>query len=247
MKHLLLTTIAAVVLVGCGPKAPDISIQEAAEEGNIEAVKQHLAAGTDVNEYSIGEDSALYLASFEGHFEIVELLLANGADVNLGFKGMGQIIPVSPLDISTSFDYPKISDLLRKNGGKHASIHGAAEGGDIDSVKDFLANGVGVDAVNEYKQTALHVAKTMEIAELLLSKGADINFKSNLDTPLFNHKYGDNNKEIIDLLKKKWCQDSVGIRSRSQMKHLLLTTIAAVAEEFVESKDSITSRSKAAA
>ena len=202
MKHLLLTTIAAVVLVGCGPKAPDISIQEAAEEGNIEAVKQHLAAGTDVNEYSIGEDSALYLASFEGHFEIVELLLANGADVNLGFKGMGQIIPVSPLDISTSFDYPKISDLLRKNGGKHASIHGAAEGGDIDSVKDFLANGVGVDAVNEYKQTALHVAKTMEIAELLLSKGADINFKSNLGTPLFNHKYGDNNKEIIDLLKK---------------------------------------------
>ena len=202
MKPLLLTTIAAVVLVGCGPKAPDISIQEAAEEGNIEAVKQHLAAGTDVNEYSIGEDSALYLASFEGHFEIVELLLANGADVNLGFKGMGQIIPVSPLDISTSFDYPKISDLLRKNGGKHASIHGAAEGGDIDSVKDFLASGVDVDAVDAYKQTALHVAKTMEIAELLLSKGADINFKSNLGTPLFNHKYGDNNKEIIDLLKK---------------------------------------------
>ena len=202
MKHLLLTTIAAVVLVGCGPKAPDISIQEAAEEGNIEAVKQHLAAGTDVNEYSIGEDSALYLASFEGHFEIVELLLANGADVNLGFKGMGQIIPVSPLDISTSFDYPKISELLRKNGGKHASIHGAAEGGDIDSVKDFLASGVDVDAVDAYKQTALHVAKTMEIAELLLSKGADVNFKSNLGTPLFNHKYGDNNKEIIDLLKK---------------------------------------------
>ena len=202
MSHLLLTTIAAVVLVGCGPQPPDISIQGAAEQGNIEVVKQHLAAGTDVNEYSIAENSAIYLATLEGHFEIVELLLANGADVNLGFKGMGQIIPMSPLDISTSFDYPKISELLRKNGGKHASIHGAAEGGDIDSVKDFLANGVGVDAVNEYKQTALHVAKTMEIAELLLSKGADINFKSNLGTPLFNHKYGDNNKEIIDLLKK---------------------------------------------
>ena len=31
-------------------KAPDISIHRAAEQGNIEAVKQHLAAGTDVNE-----------------------------------------------------------------------------------------------------------------------------------------------------------------------------------------------------
>jgi ankyrin repeat protein len=44
---LLLTTIAAVLLVGCGPPPKDI--WEAAEEGNVEAVKQHLAAGTDVN------------------------------------------------------------------------------------------------------------------------------------------------------------------------------------------------------
>jgi len=46
---LLLTTIAAVLLVGCGPSVPDISMYDAAEVGNIEAVKQHLAAGTDVN------------------------------------------------------------------------------------------------------------------------------------------------------------------------------------------------------
>jgi uncharacterized protein len=64
MKHLLLKTIAALVLVGCGEsqqsapspeskpepaKAPDISIHDAVEKGKIEAVKQHLAAGTDVN------------------------------------------------------------------------------------------------------------------------------------------------------------------------------------------------------
>ena len=58
MKHLLLTTIAVVVLVGCATtqspkpptvKAPAISIYDAAKAGNIEAVKQHIAAGTDVN------------------------------------------------------------------------------------------------------------------------------------------------------------------------------------------------------
>ena len=48
MKQLLIT-ISAVVLVGCGPKPPDISIHEAVRKGNIEAVKQHLDSGTDVN------------------------------------------------------------------------------------------------------------------------------------------------------------------------------------------------------
>ena len=58
MKHLLLVTIAAVVLVGCGEsqspepptaKALETSIHQAARKGNIEAVKQHLAVGEDVN------------------------------------------------------------------------------------------------------------------------------------------------------------------------------------------------------
>ena len=40
MKHLLLTTIAAVVLVGCGPNEAELALMDAAKEGNIEAVKQ---------------------------------------------------------------------------------------------------------------------------------------------------------------------------------------------------------------
>jgi hypothetical protein len=38
MKHPLFTTIAVVLLVGCGPS---VDIWTAAEEGNIESVKQH--------------------------------------------------------------------------------------------------------------------------------------------------------------------------------------------------------------
>ena len=48
MKHLLLTTIAAVVLVGCG-ESPNELLHQAVIDGNIEAVKQHIAAGADVN------------------------------------------------------------------------------------------------------------------------------------------------------------------------------------------------------
>ena len=46
MKQLLIT-IAAVVVVGCG--GPPKDIREAARQGNIEAVKQYLADGVDVN------------------------------------------------------------------------------------------------------------------------------------------------------------------------------------------------------
>ena len=82
MKHLLLTTIAAVLVVGCGPSAPDISIHDAAKAGDIETVKQHLAAGTDVNAKTDGRMSPLHKAAWGGHKETIELLIANGADVN---------------------------------------------------------------------------------------------------------------------------------------------------------------------
>ena len=79
MKHLLLTTIAAVVLVGCGPS---VDIHQAAHDGDIQAVKQYLNASGDVN--AKGEDgrTPLHVAVIGRQKEIVKLLLAEGADVN---------------------------------------------------------------------------------------------------------------------------------------------------------------------
>ncbi|HIO21122.1 MAG TPA: ankyrin repeat domain-containing protein, partial [Nitrospirales bacterium] len=70
---LLLTTIAAVVLVGCGPS---ISIHQAARIGRIDAVKQHLAAGTDVNAKDVVGMTPLHRATYQGYKEIAELLIA---------------------------------------------------------------------------------------------------------------------------------------------------------------------------
>ena len=49
MKHLLITTIAAVVLVGCGSAEADLALIDACELGNIEDVKECLADGANVN------------------------------------------------------------------------------------------------------------------------------------------------------------------------------------------------------
>ena len=132
MKQLLIT-IAAVVLVGCATteshvsptaKAPDISIQEAARTGNIEAVKQPLAAGTDVDWFDepvgrlghsvvIDKTTALHYAVFGGQKYVAEIHIANGADVNAkNFQSK------SPLDFAVKYKQPKLADLLRKHGAK---------------------------------------------------------------------------------------------------------------------------------
>ena len=114
MKHLLLTTIVAVVLVGCGPSASDISIWKAAADGNIEAVKQHLAAGTDVNEANVnGRGTPLHFAAAFGHKEIVELLIANGADVHFTNP-----FNLTALDQASMLDFTETIDLLCKHGAK---------------------------------------------------------------------------------------------------------------------------------
>ena len=112
MKQLLLTTIAAVVLVGCG--GPPKDIWEAASKGNIEAVKRHLATGTDVDvKGGWMVITPLHMAALNGHKEIVELLISKGADVNAKAED-GE----TPLDATIEFRHPQIADLLRKHGGK---------------------------------------------------------------------------------------------------------------------------------
>ena len=109
---------------------PDISIWDAAEKGNIEAVKQHLAEGVDVNaKHGVGQ-TPLREAARWGHKEIAELLIAKGADVNAKTDGgFAKPIPkegqlglhlfiLTPLDEAIRRKQTATADLLRKHGGK---------------------------------------------------------------------------------------------------------------------------------
>jgi ankyrin repeat protein len=198
--HLLLTTIAAVVLVGCGEsqqsastpdtkpepptaKAPDISIISAAIDGNIEAVKQHLAAGTDVNAKSHAGGTTLRYAAGKGHKEIAELLISKGADVNA--KG--------------------------KYGW--AILHIAAREGHKEIAELLISKGTDVNAKNDAESTPLHYAATIEIAELLISKGADVNArKANGGVPLHQAAYY-GHREIAELLIAKGADANAKVAS----------------------------------
>ena len=99
-----------------GKSGAEFSIHVAAIDRNIKAIKQHLAAGTDVNA-KWSRNGAVPLAYVirgedESGKEIAELLIANGADVNAKADN-GK----TPLDVATK---TWAVDLLRKHGGKTA-------------------------------------------------------------------------------------------------------------------------------
>ena len=96
-------------------ESPDSSLFEAAVTGNLEAVKQHIEAGTDLNQIDpnpVGsKGSALHAAAAFGYTEVAVALIEGGADVNQKDKE-GQ----TPLHMAALFCYPKIAQALLNNG-----------------------------------------------------------------------------------------------------------------------------------
>ena len=149
MKHLLLTTIAAVVLVGC--ENPDGALFQAVKDINIEAAKQAIADGADVNAKDQNGRTPLQLSVLKSHTEVAELLIAKGADVN-----------------------------VKEDLGEYTPSHLAALYGQMKTAELLIANGADVNAMDDNGDTPRNWAAAVghkEIAELLIASGADVNVK----------------------------------------------------------------------
>jgi cytohesin len=216
MKHILIT-IAAVVLVGCGPS---VDIHQAAEEGNIEAVKQHLAAGMDVDVKDKKGRTPLHRVSGSGYNkEIAELLITKGADVNA--KASRGWTPLHYVAFEDRFNsdftlaskkeitallIAKGADVNVKNNNERTPLHFEANGGHKEIVEILITEGADVNAKGGTGDTPLHNAVNnvyKDVVELLIAKGADVNAKNmNGMTPLHVAAYG-GAREHFELLIAK--------------------------------------------
>ena len=153
-------------------KQPDISIHNAVIEGDIQAVKQHLAAGADVNAKTGDGWTPLHLATTK---EVVELLIAKGADVNAkNTNGM------TPLHSTAGLGDKEVGGLL------------IAKGADVNAKSEKGTTPLHYAAIFGHK----------EIAQLLITKGADVNAEDKVSATPLNFSIFRNHSETADLLRK---------------------------------------------
>jgi ankyrin repeat protein len=187
MKHLLLTTIAAALLVGTAFADP---IHVAANTGDLAGVQAELDKGVDVGAKDGVGRTPLHRAAYQGHKEIAELLIANDADVNApstygwtalysaasrGHKEVVELLiangayvnPIAdvgdtPLDGAIKYKQNETADLLRKHGGNKGeelkALRVAAGNGHLEVVKQAIADGIDVNTKDKNGTTPLHLA-----------------------------------------------------------------------------------------
>lgn len=120
----LFSLAVIVLLASCGSEAqnkkpgketPSVDIHTAVVTDNREALKQHLAAGTNINEKDpFGGSSPLISAALFGKTEIAKILIDAGADINFQ-NNEGS----TALHTAAFFCRPEtVSMLLQKNANK---------------------------------------------------------------------------------------------------------------------------------
>ncbi len=139
MKGTMMTTIAVIVVLGCGygghlwaaeSHTPGTDIWTAASTGNLEAIEEHAKAGTDMNIKAPTINlTPLMVAAITGQREVVDLLLGKGAKPD-----------------------------IRNNEGSTA-LHMAAFFGHIEIVKALLEQGAEINIRNVRSETPYDTVK----------------------------------------------------------------------------------------
>lgn len=151
----LLFVLMLVTLIGCGKQktpAPKVDLHSAVVTDNLEIIRQHIEAETDLNVLEPTRASTpLITAAALGKTEATKILIDAGADLNY------------------------------KNADGSTALHTAAAFDKTEIAKILINAGIDLNSQNNDGATALHTAAFLcrvEIVEALLAKGADKTLKN---------------------------------------------------------------------
>jgi ankyrin repeat protein len=158
----------------------DLALLDATRRNDVEAARRLIADGADVNAQDENRDSAFLLASAEGRLEVLKLTLAVGADLR-----------------STN-----------RYGG--TALIPACHHGHVETVRELLKTAIDVNHVNQLGWTALlEVAilgdgstRYVEIADMLIARGADVSLADRDGTTALAHARQRRHEALVARLEK---------------------------------------------
>ena len=184
----------------------------ALELKDIEAARQYIAAGADLNTSDKYGGTALHLAVWKGQKEAAALLLANGANPNIKERALGR----TALHYAVQVERKELAALLLANGADPnirdswsgaAALHYAARSGQKELAALLLANGADPNIQSKpSNRTALHDAASKgrtDIVELLLAGGADTEIETKAELTAFDLAMTLENKDTARLLAER--------------------------------------------
>ena len=178
---------------------------------DLEAVKEALTNGADVNVTNDFGDSPLVWAEREGHIETIQLLLDHGAKIDVPTGSSGDI-------------------------SRDTILHRAVMHNHIEIVKLLLASGADVNVTDGFGgRTPLHKAASynrIAIAQLLLASGADVNAKNTYGETALYDAITEGSVKMVELLLilewypsalsvKEFILENTGINSNNEINNLL--------------------------
>ena len=205
-------------------------LHNAVEFNRPQVVKFFLARGADVNQIRGEgyESTPLHMAAGSGNKDMIELLLANGADINVKIFGQTALhaaimadekdmvrfllakgFKTSPINVDAFFgELDKVkklvaegADINLKDAGDFAPLDCAVFGHHKQTVAFLIDNGADVNARTAVGLFPLIIAD-IEIAELLVAKGANVNLRHRSGTTVLHSAVNRNDhKGDIELVK----------------------------------------------
>ncbi|HLG58639.1 MAG TPA: ankyrin repeat domain-containing protein [Vicinamibacterales bacterium] len=192
--RLLVVVAALIACVPAGTLAADgVPLADAAERGNLAAVRSLIGQGIDVNATRVDGTTALHAAVHADRLEVAELLLKAGANAAVRDR-----YGVTPLYLASVNGNAEMIRRLLDSGvdpntvdpGGETALMTAARTGGVAALRLLLERGATVDAREpEFQQTALMIAvreNQVSAVDLLIKAGASVNVQTRKGpTPAF--------------------------------------------------------------
>ncbi|WP_264337014.1 MULTISPECIES: ankyrin repeat domain-containing protein [unclassified Wolbachia] len=177
------------------------SLYIAIQEGRSDVVKFLFdRKSVNVKDEDIHGNSPLHWAALEGELSITQFLVNEGANIEDKNKGNQ-----TPEDLANQEGYAYIAGFLRQI-QLNRELLTAAEGGNLNKVKDLSEKGANLETKNNSGWTPLHYASLynhFEVVEYLVGRIANLEAKDNNGwTPLHYVSLKDYQLKIMDYLTK---------------------------------------------